>query len=592
MDSDVLIKDFSSLQELTKKYTTQQVNVNSFDSLFIKSNHPVIQAMNENLKEMIAMQSEFIELAQQKNRVVRSHPQGINTSAAQSQTEVQTSKPEPVQTVPSVPAQKTGTTFEEPLYIDIKEHPYLIDHSLTKQPEHWENLEDIGPVIPMTMTFELLTEAAHKQDLSQKVLQLGPVSVFQWMKVHTPFEQTIIGNWKNEHTLAVAIKNFATAEVTLGNSYPEAPEAYTQEIDLGENIVSDIPTPEQIYRHHMFHGPSYQGIIEVQEVTKKGLRGLIKKSAGKGSLLDTIGQLYGLFLQLTLDNAKVSFPVKVDEINFYQDMQDQDGVFEFICISTSITEFFAVADIIIKRDGKIWCIIKNWKNQRFGFDDLLWRLTMAPAEHILAKEIAPNVYFFNNAYDKAVSWEFLMKIYLNQEEKRHYESLALNKRKDYLISRIALKDGVRSFVQKHFNKKYFPIEFNIEYDANGKPSISGVEETKGLEISLAHKGTDSVSITSDKPAGIDIELIEEREKGFMELTFTEKELSLLKDLNLAEWSTRFWVAKEAYGKMLGVGLKGNPKQYEVKEIQDEHIIIENTTINTIKFNNYIIGWTL
>ncbi len=585
LNPTLLIKDFPLLKEITKKYVSSAQAI-SPGSFHINSNHPVLQAINENIKELVSMHTELAGIIQQKNTLNKTHD-AIDRNSVQLQPQKVTAGSETESFT-----NKEGKTFEENLYVSLETHPYVIDHSLVKQPEYWTNPEDLNPVIPMTMTFELLVEAAHKQDLDRKVLQLGPVSVFQWMEVYKPFEQIITGYWKSENTVSLGIKNYATAEVTLGDSYLEPPVTYTQDIDMGENIVTP-PTPEKIYKEHMFHGPAYQGIVEVTKVTRKGLQGIIKKAEGKGSLLDNIGQLFGLYLQLTLEESSVSFPVKVDEINFYQDINDQSGIFEYYCLITSLTDEFAVADIIIKREGKIWCFIRNWKNQRFGgFDKKLWNLTMMPATHLLSKEIAPQVYFFDNAYNKAVNWDFIMRIHLNQEEKQHYRSLQLNKRKDYLISRVVLKDASRAYIQKHFGKQYFPIEFNFQYDSNHKPSVHGVKETEGLEISLAHKGMNSVSIVSDKPVGIDIETIENRDKGFLELTFTEKELTLLKGRDLSEWSTRFWVAKEAYGKMLGIGLKGNPKRFEIISINGEELLIENTTIQTIKYNNFIIGWTL
>ncbi len=579
--SSPLIRDFPTIKGIIKKYNTSTQS-NSLDSFFINSNHPVMQAMNENIKELISMQTELAELVNQKNSGRTNNP--LQTNFIQPRHEESFIKK------PSV-TKKEGKTFEEPLYVSLENHSYVIDHSLFRQPKQWPHLEDLNPVIPMTMTFELLIEAAHKQDSTKKVLQLGPVSVFQWMKVHKPFEQIINGTWKSKNTIVLGIKNYASAEVTLGHSYPEALTAYVQDTDLGETIVTP-PAPEKIYKEHMFHGPAYQGIIEVKEITRKGLRAIIKNAGGKGSLLDNIGQLFGLYLQLTLEESSVSFPVKVDEINFYQDIKDQDGIFECFCLITSLTNEFAVADIIIKREGKIWCIVKNWKNQRFGgFDKRLWNLTMSPEVYLLSDEIAPQVYFFNNIYNKAVNWEFIMNIYLNQEEKRHYESLQLNKRKDYLISRVVLKDASRAYIHKQSGKQYFPIEFNFQYDSNNKPSVYGVKETEDLEISLAHKESNSVGIASDKPVGIDIETIEDRNKGFLELSFTESEMNLLKDKDLSEWSTRFWVAKEAYGKMVGTGLRGKPKQFEIESIDGENLIIRNTIIKTIKHNNFIVGWT-
>jgi 3-oxoacyl-(acyl-carrier-protein) synthase/phosphopantetheinyl transferase len=589
-ENQSLIKNFPLLQELSYKNKIQATESDSINSLFIKSNHPVVQAMNDYTKELILMQKEFTELVEtRKTFASNSNSNNIVNDFGSLKHATQPIIPNTV-----IPDIKVGSTFEEKLDIDLKNYPYIIDHSLFKQPKNWKVLEDIGPVIPMTMTFELLIEAAHKQNLTKKVLRLGPVSVFQWMKVYKPFQQNIEGTWKTENIVSLKIKNFANGDVTLGDAFPNVDPSYLKDIDFGDNEVTP-PTPEIIYKYHMFHGPGYQGILEVTNISKKGLRAIVKKSFGKGSLMDTIGQLYGLYLQLMIEGEfKVSFPVKIEEINFYQDIKDQEGIFECICLPTSFANNLATADIIMKRDGKVWCIIKGWKNQIFeGFDTNLWNTNMSPSEHILAKEIAPNVYFFDDRYKKAVNQDFLMHIYLNTDEKRHYDSLMLNKKKDFLISRVCIKDCVRDHINNQFGIKYFPIEFTIQHDERNKPSIHGVPETDSLEISIAHKGSNTVSMVSNNPVGIDLEIIEERDKSFLDIAFTEKEINLIKSKDdIAEWSTRFWVAKEAYGKMLGIGLSGNPKQYEVISINGENLTINNTVIKTIKHNNkFIIGWT-
>ncbi|MCO6564118.1 MAG: 4'-phosphopantetheinyl transferase superfamily protein [Apibacter sp.] len=590
-ENQSLIKNFPLLQELSYKNKIQATESDSINSLFIKSNHPVVQAMNDYTKELILMQKEFTEMVETRKTFASNSNSNIIVNDFGSLKQYATQPIIPNTVIPDI---KVGSTFEEKLDIDLKNYPYIIDHSLFKQPKNWKVLEDIGPVIPMTMTFELLIEAAHKQNLTKKVLRLGPVSVFQWMKVYKPFQQNIEGTWKTENVVSLKIKNFANGDVTLGDAFPNVDPSYLKNIDFGDNEVTP-PTPEIIYKYHMFHGPGYQGILEVTNISKKGLRAIVKKSFGKGSLMDTIGQLYGLYLQLMIKGeSKVSFPVKIEEINFYQDIKDQEGIFECICLPTSFANNLATADIIMKRDGKVWCIIKGWKNQIFeGFDTNLWNTNMSPSEHILANEIAPNVYFFDDRYKKAVNQDFLMHIYLNTDEKRHYDSLMLNKKKNFLISRVCIKDCVRDHINNQFGIKYFPIEFTIQHDERNKPSIHGVPETDSLEISIAHKGSNTVSIVSNRPVGIDLEIIEERDKGFLDIAFTEKEINLIKSKDdIAEWSTRFWVAKEAYGKMLGIGLNGNPKQYEVISINGENLTINNTVVKTIKHNNkFIIGWT-
>ncbi len=568
------------LSQYAQKYK-QPSNVD-LNSLSLDTDNPILSALNENFKEMVSLQTEMTELF--KKRVSGNNNRFVSKPQ-------QAAPVRMIENKPLIQPARTGTTFEEDLYVSLETHPTLIDHSLVKQPSYWKCAEDLNPVIPMTMTFELLAEAAHRQDPTKKIVKIGPISVFQWMEVHTPFIQKIEGIWKSEEIVSVGIKNYATGEVTLQNTFPQPELYYEGEIDLGENIVQ-LPSIEEIYDKYMFHGPDYQGIENVLNVTDKGIRTLIRKQKGKGSLLDNMGQTYGLYMHLTLDRNYVTFPVRVHDITFYQDMYDQEGLFECTCIQKSMVDDFTVCEMVLKREGKLWCRIKEWQNRRFDFDDLLWKVTLNPKRNLMARQIAPGVFYFDSVYNHASVWGFLRKRYLNQPEKKHYDSLPLNKRKDYLISRIVLKDSLRSYVQDEKDKITYPIEYFIRYDSNGKPYVYGVDEIEGMEISLAHKGSNAVSIVSEKPVGIDIETIEERSTDFMELSYTPQELDLMKGHDLAEWSTRFWVAKEAYGKMLGLGLQGNPKRYEVKRILDDKtVLIEDCKVQTLIYNNFIIGWT-
>lgn len=579
-----LYKKIPQLSEISLLYWQRSTSSIDLASLSIDTDHPVMKALNENIKEMALMQIDMVKLFQSKNKLKTNS----NTTISEVIPKI---VPPIVEKQETVTIDNTGKTFEEDLYVSLDTHPLIIDHSLVVQPKHWTVLEDLTPVIPMTMTFELLAEAAHKQDLSKKILKLAPVSVFQWMGVITPFVQKISGVWKSKDLIALNIKGFASGEVLLGDEYPKVDSVYESEIDLGEDI-KPLPTKEEIYKGYMFHGPAYQGIEKVTNITAKGIRAYIKHSGGKGALLDNLGQVYGLYLQLILHENPVTFPVKVQDISFYQDLADQEGIFECVCLNKSLDDDFATTDIVLKRDGKVWCVIKGWQNRRFEFDKAIWQMMVNTENSALAEEIAPGISYYNKKYNKTYTWDFLEKRYLNQPEKARLQSFPMNKRKDYLISRIALKDALRKYVEQHTGKKTFPIEYFVKYDEHHKPFVYGLDELAGVEVSLAHKGTDSVAIVSNKPVGIDIETIEERSTEFMNLSFTPHELELLKDKDLAEWSTKFWVAKEAYGKKIGLGLQGNPKKYEIKSIKnDDELIIEDCRVRVMKFKSFIVGWT-
>lgn len=592
-DFEPIVKNFPEIKEVQKKY-------NSFDfSAFEASDNekPLSRMINENIKEMSLAQKDMLDALNE----VKSLEQKFNITGdleqetkrkeiAEAKKKVVVEKPQSQNT--KVEKKGKNTTWTDELLITVDDYPYLVDHTVVTQPEHWEYPEDLDVVIPMTMSVELMMEIAEKHAPSKKVQGLSSFSIFQWMSIGSGFNLKTKGSWLSENMMKVEMNNFISTEIMLGDEYPTPPEKYAGEIDLGKK-THDSLTTEYIYDDLMFHGPNYQGLVKMTEFNERGLRAIVKDAGGKGSLLDTMGQLIGIYLRVVADENNVSFPVSVNKITFYQDFHDQKGEFEFILVVNEITNEFIIGDMILKRDGKVWCIAEKWLNHRFDMDDRLWDVMNEPTKNKLGKELEETpVMYFDNAYPKTGSWTFIEKRYLNYQEKQHHKSLLLNQRRQYLISRIAIKDAVRSYIRNKFGKECFPIEVFVDHDDKGKPFTHGFEELKGLEISLSHKGNEAVALVSDKPVGVDIESIEERTPDFMELSFTEKEMNLLKGKELSEWTTRLWAAKEAYSKMLGTGLQGNPKKYEVDKISEDSLFIGDVEIKTVKYkDNYIVAWT-
>ncbi|GEN66327.1 type I polyketide synthase [Chryseobacterium rhizosphaerae] len=557
-----IIRNFKEIKSLVPSFEASKQYTSS--PIATKSGHPLVQAFQDNVADMIRMQEEVLTLFQNRPEITIQRPAPVAAKAPRS------------------------THFSKDLYVTLESHPYLIDHSLLRQPKGWAHVADMEPVIPMTMIFEQLAEIAEAEIPGTLVHKIMNVSVFQWMNVAKPFEKTVQGEWRSSHHAYLDIENFANAEVILKSSPVPTPDF---NLSVGDLLPIER-TPEEIYDMHMFHGEKYQGITEISSVGTKGIVGKIKGNGGKGSLLDNAGQLFGLWLQLTLVKDRIAFPVKIRDIEFFGDMHDQEGIFECTCMLTELNDEFATANIVLTRDGKVWCAITGWQNRRLEIDAALWNVSMSPLHNRLSEEIAPEVFFFHQAYTRVASWDFILKRYFNQTEKQFQQQLLPNKKKNWMVSRVAVKDAVRNLLRKEKDHACFPITFEIRSDEVGKPYLIS-DFTENIHISLAHKGKDAVGIARyGKSVGIDMELIEERSSGFYDMVFTEKELALLKDRDQAEWTTRFWVAKEAYGKFLGTGLKGNPKAFEVELIKDDHLWINTIEIKTIKHQNYIIGWTL
>ncbi len=480
-------------------------------------------------------------------------------------------------------------TIRQRLDISLANAPYLRDHALVRQPTGWPHAADTDPVIPMTMVLELIAETAQACRSQEYVKRLAHVQVFKWLNVTDPFRETIEAVCEaDKGPVAVKLGDYAQATVWLGHHF-DLPAGEIPEI--GRPLPIEI-TPEKIYRNHLFHGPAYQGIQQVIAVHNQGIRGVIQGGTGKGSLLDNAGQLFGLWLQLVLDTRKVAFPVRIDTIDFYADVTDNSGLFTCTCVCTQLGDETATADIFLERDGKRWAHLIGWQNRRLEIDNRLWNVSMDPLTNFLSEEIAPGICFFYRAYQRVVSWDFIVKRYLNGREKQQLHSLGIRRQKAHIVSRVAAKDALRLALRRAGAKPCFPIELEITKDAAGKPVVVAGSLSTPLQVSIAHKGDEGVAIASvGRAVGIDMEEITDRGAGFADMVLTAAEQALIADKDRAEWITRCWVAKEAYGKYIGQGLKGNPKAYEIATINGAVLTINNIEIQTIIYKNYIIGWT-
>jgi phosphopantetheinyl transferase (holo-ACP synthase) len=461
------------------------------------------------------------------------------------------------------------------------------------------------------MTIELLADVAKNhapKAPTDKLVRIGNVAAYQWIAVENPIELSVKGVWKARDTLELELVGYAKMEFSFAEEWPTPPEGYIGDIDIGEDIMPPM-SAEELYERFAFHGPQYHSALKTLHIAARGLKAIAGKTAGKGSLLDVMGQQLGLFLHLTQTENVISFPIKLRELNFYADYTDQSGVFDHTLIITRLTETAITGDMVLKREGKPWAIARDFVCQRFVSEPIIWQTVLRPGRHKIATEIAPGVYHGEDKY-RANLIGLLEKRYLDLEDLIKYRTQTHGSQKrSVLLSRIAIKDAVRDYLRPEGGDMLYPVQINLRHDELGKPYVQGFEgldETErarldALCVSLSHKDNHAVAIVAERPVGIDVEKIEEKTDGFIKTAFTEGERAILQSITRRQDSRpepedviRFWVAKEAASKKAGTGLTGDPGRYEVLEAAREgDIRVGGDLIRTIKIGEgYIAGWTI
>ncbi len=104
---------------------------------------------------------------------------------------------------------------------------------------------------------------------------------------------------------------------------------------------------------------------------------------------------------------------------------------------------------------------------------------------------------------------------------------------------------------------------NLWYDRN-KPMADN------CFVSISHSGDMVAVCRSDKPIGIDIELIDERKdlEKLSKRVFRGKETELFKNNPTPEQFYEIWTRKEAYSKIDGQGVNEIMKGFDIFDLQD------------------------
>jgi len=470
----------------------------------------------------------------------------------------------------------------------------VVDHAFFPQRAGWPEIADRHPVIPLTMEITLLRRAIEKQLPGYVVVRFEQVHAYSWLVVSKPIDIEIVLQLKNFPELEVSIEGYISAKAIIAREYPAAPSKRNEAVSNPHPAMIDAVA---LYRDHwMFHGPAYQGVIELGPIAENGIHGRLRVASGTGALLDNMGQLAGYWVMEQEENS-LAMPIGVEKICFYG--SEPANAEEFNCTIT-IRHLDAMSCLtdqqLIAEDGRVVVEMNGWNTRRYQMDRTFWMASKQLQKYIVSDKLGNDVVLFRDRYDTAILRDFIARRYLNQIEMAQYQKLPPRRRRSWLNGRVAAKDAARAYCwQRHGDFDFYPKEIHIDNAANGQPLLSAhitQPFSEALHLSIAHKDLLAIAVVSENPVGVDIEIIAERDDGFIDLAFAESEKQLLPIDNRNEWIARFWAAKEAVAKRVGTGLEGKPKQFRIEAAKGEQICINGEWVKTSRYENHVIAVTL
>ncbi|MBB3258640.1 4'-phosphopantetheinyl transferase EntD [Paraburkholderia bannensis] len=502
------------------------------------------------------------------------------------------------------------------------EHRLSLDEDLYLADHHFVHANDVKPlsacfpVVPMTVSLEIMAEAAACLAPGYGLIGFEQVSAARWIALADTdalalrVEGRIRGVDPARAICRIDVEVYASGETKPSISATVLFSSRYQK-DLGMQF--DMPRAKtrisagRIYEERaLFHGPLFQRLTGEISVGEHGVHAdLLVNSPAKllrstsqpqlltdPALLDAVGQAMAVW---TSQQGGVVFPIGLGKMEFYRPTPAPGTRVPMRVKVTSGTGKMLAADVEIEDgQGGVWLRVKEWRSWRFQWDRKLVEFRREPARYLLSDDLelppgAADADAVARRVTKACltgfDLELLARHYLTSDEMAVFGRLPHHggkhgepgRQKSWLLGRIAAKDALRAWRTQGAasagsatsagtacsNRALHPAAFGIGNDAHGKPFVTHWPDPVAPSLSIAHSCAEAVAVVQSRPVGVDIEPVASRDDGFVRAMATAFELALLDGVAQRDVCiTRLWCAKEAFGKCLGTGAASGPHRFE------------------------------
>ena len=397
---------------------------------------------------------------------------------------------------------------------------------------------DRFPVVPLTMLIEIMMDAGASLCPTQTVVGLEHLRAYKWLMVEPAVEIKIRARIIDDTRIRVAIEGYAECVLNLDVDYPSPPAA--QPLKGPSDSRKSMPGHELYSDRWMFHGPAYQGVDAVTEVTPEGLIGHLRNLPSEGGLLDNAGQLLGYWVMVNAEVDKLAMPVLVEKMTWHGPALPTDDHVTCTVHIEKMTDRQVRADMQLIHHGRVWVSIQGWTDHRFDTTEHSWPVIRFPDRRLMSIPQPRGFVFLDTPFKTPASQDYFHRRYLTEPERAAYSAMEPKRATEWLAGRIAGKDALRHWIWKTQDRPIFPSEIGIESNEMGAPVVVG-DVAGHLQVSIAHKnGVAVAAVIEDGLIGIDIEPIEDRSERFLQDAFSPAERALLPTRERAYWATAFW----------------------------------------------------
>jgi acyl transferase domain-containing protein/phosphopantetheinyl transferase (holo-ACP synthase) len=510
---------------------------------------------------------------------------------------------------------------------DLAEDLYLRDHTLGRSVSLTDPTLLALAVMPLTMSLEILAEAAAFLVPDRAVVGLKDVRANRWIAFESnsltlrTTARRIPGTSDLVH---VQIRNLTEdtliddppksavieAIVVFAESYQVPPAE--QPIELIDARPSRWQS-DRLYLDTMFHGPSWQGVAAIEQTGDNGTvatlpvlptDGFFRSQTDVSFLLDPVvldaaGQVIGFWTMEHLPTASLIFPFRLKTLEVFGGRRPTGELTTCQASIHLVGEQEVSSDIeVFDAQGRLWLRLVGWDDKRFDLPKRFYPFLLSPGRAEVSTpwpEAIATIPGGGSLQCRRVSaftsdrgfWKRVWaSCILSRTERQQFRQLRLPESRQllWLAGRTAAKEAVLAVLRQEYGIELLPADVEIWTNEVGRPVVGGswTQSVPHLPVvSISHTVETAVAVAGFGPdpgdsrsggaplLGIDLEMLTVRPGGFAAVAFSESERDVLAGQGLEsvdEWLLRSWCAKEAVAKALGQGLSEGPGSVQIVEL--------------------------
>jgi phosphopantetheinyl transferase len=504
--------------------------------------------------------------------------------------------------------------------LDIAHDEFLRQHILFTH----EPVSDIDPtltglpVVPMAVSEEMLIEAASALSGGLLPLRLEQLTAHNWVSLDegsrtVMLEARLLANVNGETRIATQLSDtndvsLVEAEIVLAKSVPPPPSG------SAPTLKSPRAPTKAVENHYadtgMFHGPIYHSVETVLQWDEDGLDASLANTPLHGFiasgrrprflinplLLDSLGHVTAFWIAQRHGSDFAAFPSRIERIELLDAAREDTAgaVVSTRAVFDDDMRFLKADLTCIGPEGNLLLRVTGWRDRYFEVPSRFSDARHRPRDGFYGHDVSG---LFANLPENVLVWRVptfprgflddaggiwrrvLGNTILSAQERLEWKALSVPppRRDEWLIGRIAVKEAVRTWIERTHGVRLLPADIVVNVAEGGKPYVSGegLEAFGGMpEVSIAHVAGEAVAIAAPPgtPVGIDLDTAGRiATADLLAAGFSATEQAILTDSDPATplRVLQAWCAKEAAAKCLGTGLNGQPKSFIVNALDDQ-----------------------